>query len=123
NLEYYLNEDWKALVGHRYLGGKHAFAVGTELAGSLGNGFMGAAFLEGRAGESDFHGVWGGVRVYWGQEDKSPSTRHHEDNSNSWSVDTLFNIINSYRQKFTPPACPSGEVLADDVCVRTRPAG
>ena len=31
NLQYYVTDDWHAYLGHRYLGGKNALALGSEL--------------------------------------------------------------------------------------------
>lgn len=96
NLKYYLTDDWNAYLGHRYLGGRHAFALGSEYVLPLGGGLMGAAFVEGRLGENDFHGVWGGLRIHFGHKDKPLIARHRQDDPNIWGVDTLFSIINSY---------------------------
>jgi hypothetical protein len=87
NLKYYLTDNWDAYIGHRYLGGRHAVA--------LGGGRMGSAFIEGRLGEDDFHGVWGGLRMQFGHKDKPLIARHRQDDPNIWGVDTLFSIINS----------------------------
>ena len=96
NLKYYLTDNWDAYVGHRYLGGKNALALGTEFALPLGRGIMGSAFVEGRVGENDFHGIWGGLRFYFGASDKTLVARHRQDDPFNWSVDSLFSIINSY---------------------------
>ncbi len=95
NLKYYFTDNWDGYVGHRYLGGKNALALGTEYGLPLGRGVMGSAFIEGRVGEGEFHGIWGGLRVYFGQKDKSLIARHRQDDPNIWAVDSLFSIINS----------------------------
>lgn len=110
NLKYYLTENWDAYVGHRYLGGKNAFAVGTELALPLGAGIMASAFVEGRIGAESFDGVWGGLRFYFGGKDKPLIRRHREDDPIPW--DTLFSIVNNLNQNIfqstqtTPPLTP-----------------
>ena len=96
NLKYYLTENWDAYVGHRYIGGENAFAVGTELALPLGAGVMASAFVEGRIGSNDFEGVWGGLKFYLGGKDKSLIRRHREDKVPYW--DTLFSIVNNFNQ-------------------------
>jgi len=78
-LKYYFIDNWNGYIGHRYLGGNHALAVGTEAALALSGGVMASAFLEAYAGEDQFHGVWGGLRYYFGQKDKSLIRRHRED--------------------------------------------
>jgi hypothetical protein len=87
NLAYYLQDDLKVYAGHRYLGGKHALALGGEWGMPLSHGIMGALFAEGRIGEDDFQGVWGGVRFYFGQKDKSLIRRHREDDPYDWGSD------------------------------------
>ena len=96
NLKYYLTDNWDAYVGHRYLGGKNALALGTDIALPLGHGVTGSAFVEGRVGENDFHGIWGGLRFYFSASDKSLISRHRQDDPFIWGVDSLFSIINSY---------------------------
>jgi hypothetical protein len=112
NLKYYLTDNWDAYVGHRYLGGKHAFAVGSEYAMPLGNRTLGSAFAEARVGSGDFQGVWGGLRVYLGQKDKTLIQRHRQDDPIVW--DTLFSILNSHttsagssRRQF----CTNGQLI------------
>lgn len=84
NLAYYATDDLKLFVGHRYIGGKHAVALGTEWGVSLQHGVMGALFAEGRIGEANLHGVSAGWRVYFGQKDKSLIRRHREDDPIDW---------------------------------------
>lgn len=118
NLKYYLTDNWDAYVGHRYLGGRHALALGTEYAMPFGR-LMGSGFLEGRVGENDFHGVWGGLRVYFGQKDKPLIARHRQDDPSIWGVDTLFSIINSGFSNGTSSStlfCDGGGEVIDGSC-------
>ena len=94
NLKYYLTDNWDAYVGHRYLGGKNALAIGSEYALPLGHGIMASAFVEGSVGENDFHGIWGGFRFYFGASDKTLIARHRQDEPEIWN--SLFSIINSH---------------------------
>jgi hypothetical protein len=57
---------------------------------------MASAFVEGRVGSNQFEGIWGGLRVYFGQKEKSLIRRHREDDPTTW--DTLFSIIGNFRQ-------------------------
>jgi hypothetical protein len=112
NLKYYLTDNWDAYVGHRYLGGKHALALGTDYALPLGRGVMGSAFVEGRVGENDFHGVWGGLRFYFGASDKTLMARHRQDDPFIWGLDSLFSIVNSYFSNISSSQfCSDGELL------------
>lgn len=94
NFKYYFTDNGLGYVGHRYLGGKHALALGGEYAFPI-NRFMVSAFIEGRVGESNFNGVWGGLKFYFGEKSKSLMARHRQDDPNIWSTDTLFSITNS----------------------------
>jgi hypothetical protein len=94
NLKYYLTDNVAGYIGHRYLGGRNALALGGEAAVPLGRGVMGSAFVEARFGETQFQGVWGGLRFYFGQKDKTLIRRHREDDPNVW--DTLHSILNNY---------------------------
>ena len=115
NVAYYLTDNWKAFVGHRYLGGKNALALGSEYALPLSGGKMASAFVEGRIGENDFHGVWGGLKFYVGQKDKPLIARHRQDDPINWDPDTLFSLTNSFSRTATAPkpstpTCQSGYV-------------
>jgi hypothetical protein len=79
NFIYYPQENWKVYVGHRYLLGGHALALGAEYGIPMGAGNMAALFAEGRVGENNFTGIWGGLKMYLGQKDKSLIRRHRED--------------------------------------------
>lgn len=84
NFSFYPEDNLRAYIGHRYLYGKHAAALGAEWGMPLGGGIMPALFVEGRIGEDDFRGVWGGLRVYFGGKDKTLIRRHREDDPNTW---------------------------------------
>jgi hypothetical protein len=117
NLKYYLTDNWDAYVGHRYLGGKNALALGSEYAWSLGNGVMASAFVEGRVGESDFHGIWGGLRLHFSANDKTLFALHRQADPNLW--DWLFSIINSHftnQSSSSHKFCNFGPVI-NGVCV------
>jgi hypothetical protein len=96
NLKYHLTDDWNAYVGHRYLGGVNALALGTEYARPLGRGVMASAFVEARVGEGESHGVWGGFKLYFGQKDKPLVARQRQDDPPVWATDTLFSITNNH---------------------------
>ena len=79
NLKYYFTDNWNGYVGHRYQGGKHALALGTEEVIPLTRSLTTTAFLEGSIGESDHHGIWGGLRYYFGKPEKTLIRWHRED--------------------------------------------
>jgi hypothetical protein len=98
---YYLTDDWRTFVGHRYLGGQHALALGTEYALRLGGGIEASAFVEGRVGEHAFHGVWAGLKFYFGPTDKPLIARHRRDDPVNWQPDPLFSIVNGHSTNAT----------------------
>ena len=113
NLAYYIQDNVKVFVGHRYLGGLNAAAFGAEAALPLGGGTMASLFVEGRAGEDDFRGVWGGVKFYFGQRDKSLIQRHRQDDPINWAPESLFSIVNSFGRTATSAtafACAGTEI-------------
>jgi hypothetical protein len=95
DLSYYINDNFKLSVGHRFVGGRNAAAAGIELGIPLGGGTMVALFGEGRLGEDDYHGLWGGLRVYWGQKGKGLMDRHRRDDPPGISADTVATFTNS----------------------------
>ena len=95
NFAYYPLPDLKVFIGHRYLGGRHALALGGEYALPMPGATRVSLFAEGRVGESDFHGIWGGVKVYFGQKDKSLIRRHREDDPIEWTPEGLGTLTNS----------------------------
>ena len=120
-LSYYVTDNWKASIGHRYLGGRHALTLGTEYGISAGKRSMGALFAQARLGEgSGNYGLWGGVRFYFGQSDKSLIRRHREDDPvGDSTAESLFSIANSLGPSFTSTraTCPAGEIFLGGVCV------
>ena len=86
NAAYYLQDNFKAYVGHRYLAGRNALALGGEYGIAMGNGMMASLFAEGRIGERNSSSILGGVKVYFGQKNKTLIRRHREDDPTQWSV-------------------------------------
>ncbi len=108
NLHYYYNENARVTVGHRYLGGKHALALGGEWAIPLAPRNMASFSLEGRIGEDDYKGVWAGLKVYFGQRDKPLIARHRQDDPTIWmGIPTILNSL----KKSPNAVCPPGEIF------------
>ncbi len=95
NFKYYLGEDTSAYIGHRYLGGRNGIALGGEMALPVAPGILGSAFVEARFFESDINGVWGGVKFYFGPNDKPLIARHRQEDPNNWNLDSLYSITNN----------------------------
>ena len=112
NVAYYVLDNIKAYVGHRYLGGKHALALGGEYGIPMSHGVMASLFAEGRVGEDDFHGIWGGIRFYFGQKDKTLIRRNREDDPTDWGGD-LGGVTNTGS---TAPSCVFPRIIINGVC-------
>ncbi|MBX9759869.1 MAG: hypothetical protein K2Y29_13920 [Beijerinckiaceae bacterium] len=79
DLSFYATDNFKLSVGHRYSSGIHMGAVGAEYMVQTGSGAAYSFFAEGRMGEQRFAAAMAGVRVYFGQKDKTLIRRHRED--------------------------------------------
>jgi hypothetical protein len=128
NLAYYLDDNLKLFLGHRFLGGKNALAIGGEWGVPLGFGRMGSAFVEGRVGESAASGVWGGLRFYFGEKDKPLIRRHREDDPQDLNNGGVSNPGSSTPVPVPQSCCPRlaslelapGTQLAENLAVETR---
>ena len=115
---YYLNDNWKLSIGHIYTGGRNALSLGTEYGFGLGGGTMAALFAEGRVGETGNNGILGGLKVYFGQRDKSLIRRNREDDPVTSTTDNLQGVGNGTKGAPTPTTtCPAGYYLSGGVCV------
>lgn len=90
DLSYYPMENLELSVGHRYTAETHALALGVEYQLDQQMFSSGVAlFAEGRIGENDYEGVWGGVTFYIG-DDKTLIRRHREDDPDDWGEDNFL---------------------------------
>jgi hypothetical protein len=105
NANYYLQDNFSVYAGHRYLGGEHALALGSEWGVPMQHGIMAALFAEGRIGQDNFRGAWGGMRFYFGQQDKTLIRRHREDDPIDWGAGEFGGTSNTGNS--TSPAQPS----------------
>lgn len=127
NLAYYLQDDFKIYTGHRYLNGKNALALGGEYGIALKNGVMLAPFAEARLGEGQYRGLWGGLKFYFGQKNKTLIRRHREDDPPDYGTD--FAIGAAGAGVANPSStngplicaqdsdCGSGQFCRDGLCV------
>ncbi len=90
DLSFYPTDNWKVSVGHRFVGGNHMAALGTEYLVSLGGGTAASAFVEGRIGDRNNRAVFGGLTFYFGQKDKTLIRRHREDDPPNRLIDDMF---------------------------------
>jgi len=76
---YYVTDNFKLSAGHLYTFDTHFLTWGSEYGVALGGGRMASLFAEGWIGEHGNNGVLAGLRVYFGQHDKSLIDRHRQD--------------------------------------------
>jgi hypothetical protein len=91
DLGYYLNENLKLKIGHRYTDHRHLLAVGAEAQFLAGNNAW-SGFVEGRFG-SDYSVAWAGLRLYFGGAPKSLIRRHREDDPGNHTTDATDDLI------------------------------
>jgi hypothetical protein len=121
---YYLTDDLRLSIGHAYTAGRNALTLGGEWGFPVSHDTMGALFIEGRAGEGDFHGVYGGLRFYFGNHEKSLIRRNREDDPPSDQNLNLFTLGGAsgqqgvpQQQPTAPTTCAPGFHLVGGTCV------
>jgi hypothetical protein len=70
---------FKLSAGHIYSFGAHSLTLKAEHGFALGGGRMASLFADGRIGEGGDNAFHAGLRVYFGQRDKSLMDRHRQD--------------------------------------------
>jgi len=128
---YYLTDDLRLSIGHAYTAGRNMLTLGGEWGFPVSAQTMGSLFVEARAGEGDFHGIYGGLRFYFGTHQKSLIRRNREDDPPSDQNLNLFTLGGSTGQQSvpqtqpqqtppTPPVtCSPGFILVGGHCVPT----
>jgi hypothetical protein len=76
---YYVTDNSKLSIGHVYISGRHGLTLGAEQGFALGGGRMASLFAHARFAEGGHNSVLGGLRVYFGQRDKTLIDRHRQD--------------------------------------------
>jgi len=81
---YYFTDNFKLSLGHLYVIGRHQLTLTSEYGFALGGGRMAALFAQGLISEGGNNAVLGGLRIYFGQHDKSLIRRHREDDPDEY---------------------------------------
>lgn len=87
SIAFYPTDDLKLSVGQRYVFGKLAATAGAEYLVAHGATAV-SVFAEGRLGQRGASAVFGGLKLYFGQKDKSLMRRHREDDPINYHMDT-----------------------------------
>jgi hypothetical protein len=78
-VSYYVTDNFRLSAGHIYTFGTNFLTLGSEYGFALGGGRMASLFAEGWIGERADNGLLAGLRIYFGQRDKSLMDRHRQD--------------------------------------------
>jgi hypothetical protein len=84
---YYLTDNFKLSVGHIYTIGRNGLTLSSEYGFALGGGRMASLFAQGVIGESRNNLVRGGLRIYFGQHDKTLIDRNRQDDPEHHDMD------------------------------------
>jgi hypothetical protein len=76
---YYVTDNFQLSIGHRYTFGTHALTLGAERGVALGGGRMASLFAEALFAEGGNNAALAGLRIYFGQHDKTLIERHRQD--------------------------------------------
>ena len=82
---YYVGEDFKLYGGYRRFLDIDAGAIGFEFQPEF---IPGSVFVDGMVGSDDYVSIMGGLRFYFGADDKSLKARHREDDPGHY-----FNLL------------------------------
>ena len=93
---YYPTDNFKLSIGHVYTIGRNALTLSGEYGFALGGGRMAALFAQGLIGEGGNNAVLGGLRIYFGQRDKTLIERNRQDDPDDYKeLDNLGELIAS----------------------------
>jgi len=87
NLAMYATEDFRVHVGFRRFLEMNAFAAGAEW--QVSESLPMSLFAEAQFGENDYATVFGGVKFYFGADNKTLMRRHREDDPRNQIPDLL----------------------------------
>ena len=93
---YYINDNFKLYGGYRNFLSVDAGAIGFEF---KPESLPGSVYVDAMAGSDDYVSVMGGLRFYFGAEDKSLKARHREDDPG-----TFFNLLTRPAEDCVPMA-------------------
>jgi hypothetical protein len=120
---YYVTDNFKLSIGHRYIFDRNALALGGEHGFALGGGRMAALFTEGTLGEHGTYSALAGLRIYFGQHDKTLIERNRQDDPPSLqNVNLSGPIILPLPNIVCPPGFFAASLLGPRTVCRPLPA-
>jgi hypothetical protein len=101
NVGYYLTDDVKIYAGYRLANALSVGAAGFENEFYEGNGFAVSFYGEGRYGQNNNAGGWGGLRIYFGSSSTLVQRQRTEDPQDDGPDD----VFGGGTGVFNPPPC------------------
>jgi hypothetical protein len=105
---YYVTDNFKLSAGHLYTFDTHFLTLGSEYGFGLGGGRMAALFAEGALGERGAYSALGGLRIYFGQHDKTLIDRHRQDDPPSYDPSQIKSQFSSLSKIITDASYAAG---------------
>jgi hypothetical protein len=99
-LDYYPIDDLQLSAAHEYTGGMHSAVLGGEYLFRTGSGWAPSFYLEGSIGEQA--SIIAGLRIYFGDDDKSLILRHREDDPTTHLRRSLETSANLHSRRGAP---------------------
>src|SRR5262249_62171647 len=96
---YYVTDDFKLSIGHVYTIGRNVLTLGSEYGFALGGGRMASLFADGFIGETGLYTVRGGLRIYFGQRDKTLINRNRQDDIQMFDGLDLMSVVDVARKE------------------------
>jgi hypothetical protein len=90
---YYVTDNVELSIGHLYTIGRHGLTLSSEYGFALGGGRMASLFAAALLAEGGHNAVLAGLRLYFGQRDKTLIDRHRQDDPISDSVSNVIATI------------------------------
>jgi len=98
SIGYYVTDNFELSAGHAYTFGTHFLTLKAEHGFALGGGRMASLFAHGWVGEGGNNGALAGLRIYFGQRDKSLMDRHRQDDPTNYSDDDQVGRFYCFQQ-------------------------
>ena len=112
---YYVTDNFKLSIGHVYTIGRNALTLGSEYGFALGGGRMAALFAQGVIAGGGKNAVLGGLRIYFGQHDKTLIDRNRQDDPDGHALDVaaleILESVSGLKTEILPQVTPSGVVI------------
>jgi hypothetical protein len=105
---YYVTDNFKLSAGHLYTFDTHFLTLGSEYGFGLGGGRMAALFAEGALGERGAYSALAGLRIYFGQHDKTLIDRHRQDDPPSYDPSQIKSQLSSLTKLITAGSYAAG---------------